>query len=120
MEISTQMDGTIYETTPVGLSNDGLEKLILQKVLDEAVIDLDVLTQMLCEYSWNQIFHGVDQLARTRRSCCAGITTITRCSRSPMLRLRFDKLLEYVGVALTCKAWHGPKTEITAARPGRG
>lgn len=67
MEISTQMDGTIYETTPVGLSNDGLEKLILQKVLDEAVIDLDVLTQMLCEYSWNQIFHGVDQLARAKK-----------------------------------------------------
>lgn len=67
MEISTQMDGTIYETTPVGLSNDGLEKLILQKVLDEAVIDLDVLTQMLCEYSWNQIFHGVDQLARDKK-----------------------------------------------------
>ena len=67
MEISTQMDGTIYETTPVGLSNDGLEKLILQKVLDEAVIDLDVLTQMLCEYSWNQIFHAVDQLARAKK-----------------------------------------------------
>ena len=67
MEISTQMDGTIYETTPVGLSNDGLDKRILQKVRDEAVIDLDVLTQMLCEYSWNQIFHAVDQLARAKK-----------------------------------------------------
>ena len=67
MELSTQMDGPISETPPVGISNDALDKRILHQLRDEAVIDLDVLIQMLCEYSWNQIFHAVDQLARTKK-----------------------------------------------------
>ena len=67
MEITTQMDGAIYQTTPVGFSNDALNNRILHEVRDEAVIDLDVLTQMLSEYSWNQIFHAVDQLARAKK-----------------------------------------------------
>ena len=61
------MDGTIYESHPVGISADALDKRILQQLRDEAVIDLDVLIRMLSEYSWNQIFHAVDQLARTKK-----------------------------------------------------
>ena len=37
---------------------------ILDRLSEEAVIGLDTLVQMLPEYSWNQIFHAVDQLAR--------------------------------------------------------
>jgi hypothetical protein len=37
---------------------------ILDRLEEEAVIGLDALVQMLPDYTWNQIFHAVDQLAR--------------------------------------------------------
>lgn len=49
---------------PLPLSVDELEARILTYLNDETVIGLDALIEMLPEYSWNQIFHAVDQLAR--------------------------------------------------------
>jgi hypothetical protein len=49
---------------PVQLSTNGLKTRILEQLNEEAVIGLDSLVQMLPEYSWNQIFYAVDQLAR--------------------------------------------------------
>ena len=43
---------------------DGLKAHILDRLEEEAVISLDALIQMLPQYSWNQIFSAVDQLAR--------------------------------------------------------
>ena len=61
------MYGTIFEVPiPVQLSTDGLKTRILERLNEEAVIGLDSLVQMLPEYSWNQIFYAVDQLARAR------------------------------------------------------
>ncbi len=62
----------MYETVleapiPVQLSTDGLKTRILEQLNEEAVIGLDSLVQMLPEYSWNQIFSAVDQLARAGR-----------------------------------------------------
>jgi hypothetical protein len=44
-----------------------LKDHILNRLDEEAVVGLDALIQMLPEYSWNQIFHAVDQLAREGR-----------------------------------------------------
>jgi hypothetical protein len=61
------MDGIINETQPVQISSDLLETRVLRMLDEKGVIDLDVLIQMLPEYSWNQIFHSVDQLARIKK-----------------------------------------------------
>lgn len=61
------MDGIIHETQPVQISSDLLETRVLRMLDEKGVIDLDVLIQMLPEYSWNQIFHSVDQLARIKK-----------------------------------------------------
>jgi hypothetical protein len=59
------MYGTVLEAPmPVQLSTEGLNRRILDYLNEEAVIGLDSLVQMLPEYSWNQIFYAVDQLAR--------------------------------------------------------
>jgi len=61
------MYGTVLEApVSVQLSTDGLKTRILERLNEEAVIGLDSLVQMLPEYSWNQIFYAVDQLARAR------------------------------------------------------
>ena len=66
-DFSTQMDGALYGTPPAGLSNDALEKRIVHKVQDEAVIDLDVVIPLLSEYRWNHIFHAVDPWPRAKK-----------------------------------------------------
>jgi len=59
------MSATLLEhPRPLPLSVDELEARILAHLNDETVIGLDALIEMLPEYSWNQIFHAVDQLAR--------------------------------------------------------
>jgi hypothetical protein len=62
------MRGTVLEApVPVQLSTEELEGRILHHLNEEAVIGLDALIEMLPEYSWNQIFNAVDQLARVGR-----------------------------------------------------
>lgn len=48
---------------------ESLEAVILSHLDEQAVIGLDALVILLPDYSWNQIFHAVDRLAR-----CGGIT----------------------------------------------
>ena len=61
------MHATILELPPAELSNDKLERRILQHLHEDAVIGLDALIEMLPDYSWNQIFHAVDNLSRLGR-----------------------------------------------------
>ena len=60
------MSATLLDNPrPVPLSVDKLEACILAHLNEEAVIGLDALIELLPEYSWNQIFNAVDQLARS-------------------------------------------------------
>lgn len=52
------------ERPPTILSAERLKVDILERLHEEAVISLDALIETLPEYTWNQIFHAVDQLAR--------------------------------------------------------
>jgi hypothetical protein len=52
---------------PAQIASDALQSRILERLNEEAVVGLDALIQMFPEYSWNQIFHAVDQLARVGR-----------------------------------------------------
>jgi hypothetical protein len=59
------MRDALLEASPaLQATADGLNLRILEHLAEEAVIGLDALVQILPEYSWNQIFHAVDQLAR--------------------------------------------------------
>jgi hypothetical protein len=51
---------------PLPITVDEVEARILALLSDETVIGLDALVEMMPEYSWNQVFHAVDQLARRR------------------------------------------------------
>jgi len=46
------------------IPTDSLESLILSHIDEQAVISLDTLVILLPNYSWSQIFHAVDRLAR--------------------------------------------------------
>ena len=48
-------------------SIDTLEEVILRHLEEQAVIGLEALIIMLPDFSWNQIFHTVDRLARHGR-----------------------------------------------------
>ena len=49
-----------HEHSPV----DPLTATILAHLDEQTVITLDSLVYLMPEYSWSQIFHGVDQLSR--------------------------------------------------------
>ena len=46
------------------IRTESLEAVILGHLEEQAVIGLDALVILLPDYSWNQIFHAVDRLAR--------------------------------------------------------
>lgn len=48
----------------VHFSADRLEDAILRHIDEQAVIGLDALAILLPEYSWSQVFHAVDRMAR--------------------------------------------------------
>lgn len=58
---------TLERPEIVVLSAERLKADILERLHEEAVIGLDALIETLPDYSWNQIFHAVDELARTGR-----------------------------------------------------
>lgn len=59
------MKGTILDiASPIALSTGDLKVEILERLNEESVIGLDALIQLFPQYSWNQVFHAVDQLAR--------------------------------------------------------
>lgn len=46
---------------------DALMATILDHLGEQAVISLDSLIYLMPQYTWNQIFHAVDQLARSNK-----------------------------------------------------
>jgi hypothetical protein len=62
--------------TPIDQSVDNLEREILAQIEEQDVISLDALVALLPQYSWGQIFHTVDCLAR--------------CGKIVLRRHRFD------------------------------
>ena len=46
---------------------DALTAAILDHLNEQSVMSLDLLVCLMPEYTWNQIFHHVDQLARCRK-----------------------------------------------------
>ena len=58
---------------------DALTATILDHLNEQTVISLDLLISLMPQYSWNQIFHSVDQLAR--------------CHKIVLRRHRFEYLL---------------------------
>lgn len=65
--------------TPVEQSVGNLEYEILAQIEEQDVISLDALIALLPQYSWGQIFHMVDCLAR--------------CGKIALRRHRFDYTL---------------------------
>ena len=58
---------------------DTITATILDHLNEETVISLDSLICLMPQYTWNQIFHAVDQLAR--------------CHKIVLRRHRFDYIL---------------------------
>jgi hypothetical protein len=46
---------------------DALMATILDHLNEQTVISLDMLICLMPQYTWNQIFHAVDQLARRHK-----------------------------------------------------
>ncbi len=46
---------------------DALTETILDHLNEQTVISLDTLICLMPQYTWNQIFHSVDQLARCNK-----------------------------------------------------
>jgi hypothetical protein len=65
MSAHALLDAPSSSQTPT----ETLEQAILRHIDEQAVIGLDTLVILLPNYSWNQIFHAIDRLAR-----CGGIT----------------------------------------------
>ncbi|MBA5865514.1 MAG: hypothetical protein GDA67_02325 [Nitrospira sp. CR1.3] len=57
-------------------SGENLDSEILDQIEEQSVVSLDALISLLPQYSWNQIFHTVDRLAR--------------CGKIVLRRHRFD------------------------------
>ncbi len=60
---------------------DTLTATILDHLNEQTVISLDSLIYLMPEYTWNQIFQAVDQLARCK------------CHKIVLRRHRFDYML---------------------------
>jgi hypothetical protein len=58
---------------------DALMATILDHLNEQTVISLDTLICLMPQYTWNQVFHTVDQLAR--------------CSKIVLRRHRFEYML---------------------------
>ena len=62
---------SLIESAPEGQSlmreypeTDILDEIILDHLSEQTVISLDSLISLMPQYTWNQIFYRVDQLAR--------------------------------------------------------
>ena len=61
------MTTLLLDQKPIAPRVHTLEQTILDRLEEETVVGLDELVEMLPKYTWNQIFHAVDHLARLRR-----------------------------------------------------
>jgi len=65
---------SLFESAPDGHSllrehpdSDVLTAIILDHLNEQTVISLDSLSCLMPQYTWNQVFHVVDQLARCNK-----------------------------------------------------
>ena len=59
---------TLLDAAPsLHQSTDKLQRDILDHLNEETVMSLDTLISRMPQYSWNQIFHCVDHLARSNK-----------------------------------------------------
>jgi len=54
----------VDSATSRSITGKALEDLVLSHIDEQAVIGLDALVFLMPDYSWSQIFHAVDRLAR--------------------------------------------------------
>ena len=59
------MTTLLLDQKPIALRAATLQQTILDRLEEETVVGLDELVETLPQYTWNQIFHAVDQLARS-------------------------------------------------------
>ena len=81
MPISALLESA-QDVYPVGCERDYIDAIsaaILDHLNEQTVISLDSLICLMPQYTWNQIFHRVDQLAR--------------CHKIVLRRHRFDYML---------------------------
>jgi hypothetical protein len=81
MPISTLLEPA-QDVQPAGCEREHIDVLIaaiLDHLNEQTVISLDSLIYLMPQYSWNQIFRAVDQLAR--------------CNKVVLRRHRFDYML---------------------------
>ncbi|TKB73686.1 MAG: hypothetical protein E8D46_07265 [Nitrospira sp.] len=81
MPMSSLLESTpdVYSTLHDYPNVDCLTSIILDHLEEQTVISLDSLINLMPQYSWNQIFYTVDQLAR--------------CSMIVLRRHRFEYML---------------------------
>ena len=66
MSSSALLDQAPLVQAPEPQSEHPLTASILEHINEQAVIGLDTVVCLLPQYSWNQIFQAVDDLARRR------------------------------------------------------
>lgn len=69
MSISSLLDSDpeVYPLREERHDTDALTATILDHLNEQTVISLDTLIFLMPQYTWNQIFHCVDQLARCNK-----------------------------------------------------
>ena len=55
------------DVQPVPAPTDAVTTTILDHLNEQTVISLDTLVCLMPQYTWNQIFHRVDQLSRCNK-----------------------------------------------------
>jgi hypothetical protein len=60
-------DQDVHPERYEGNDTDALTTTILDHLNEQSVISLDLLICLMPQYTWNQIFHCVDQLARCHK-----------------------------------------------------
>jgi hypothetical protein len=74
-----ESDPDVYPEQRERPHSDALTATILDHLNEQTVIGLDTLVCLMPQYTWNQIFHTVDQLAR--------------CNKIVLRRHRFEYML---------------------------
>lgn len=69
MPISALLDPAqdVHSKQSEGHHTDALTAAILEHLNEQSVISLDSLIYLMPQFTWNQIFHCVDQLARSHK-----------------------------------------------------
>ena len=62
-----ETDPDVYSEQRKCLHRDALTATILDHLNEQTVISMDTLVCLMPQYSWNQIFHRVDQLSRCKK-----------------------------------------------------